>query len=592
MSLRVRGLLLLGISLVAAGCAGESARLPAITAGGAGANAPTLKASVRFFVPNRIGNETARGHKLNRRSRGRLHQLFIAANTAGIKLFVYPAGTRTGALAQLVGDISSASPQCTPVTNGRACSFTVTVPAGGPYDFVVSTFDAAPVGGVIPGSANQLGAAVDTTTIAVGKANAVAISVGGVVATTFVIVPRPGLFHAIASTTQQITIGALDRDGNLIATDGYVDPAGDPLTIAPSSNAGSAIAFTPPSFAAPQANGVTLKYDAIHATSAQVQNGIDATLSAPGSGVVAGTAELQIQPFIVTGISTGSGPEEVALNGGWQYVTDVTGNEVQVFAFTTLNISQPSGNPNGIAAGPGGSVWITWSGANGIQKLEQAGGSLSIGSFISLPGTGPIRIAAGPDGAMWFSEFTANAIGRISSSGVVTSYPLPTANAGPQGITAGPDGAVWFAECHTGKIGRIPVDATPGSSAQITEYASLTSGALSYPFGIVAGADGALWFTETGQDRIGRITTNGVVTEIPAPQETSEIASGPDGALWFTEENSSKIGRILTSATPATPGIIEFTTPDSSSNPVGIAVDADGSLYYTENAVDKLIHMR
>jgi virginiamycin B lyase len=567
MNVRVRGVSLLGILLVAGGCTGASARLPAVSAGGGSASAPRLTASVVFFIPNRIGGETVGRRKLTRRSRGRLHQLFIAANTAGIKLFVYPAGTRTGALAQLVGDVSSTSPQCTHVANGRACSFSVVVPAGGPYDFVVSTYDQAPVGGVIPGGAGQLGAAVDTTKIAVGKANSVSISVGGVVASTFVIVPRPGLFHAIASTTQQITIGALDRDGNLIASDGYVDANGSALTISPTSNAGSAISFTPASFAAPQANGITLKYDATRATSTQFQNGIDAILSAPGNGIAAGTAQIQIQSYIVTTTSTGSGPEDVALNGGWQYVTNVTGNQVQVFAYTILNIFQSSGNPNGIAAGPAGSVWIAWSGASGLQELQQVGASVSIGTFISLPGTGPIRIAPGPDGAMWFSEYTANAIGRITPAGTVTSYPLPSANAGPQGITAGPDGAMWFAECTTGKIGRIPVNATPGSSAQITEYSSLAAGNHSFPFGIVAGTDGALWFTETGQRLIGRITTNGSVTEIPAPEDTSEIASGPDGALWFTEENSSMIGRILTSATPASPGIIQF-------------------------AVDKLIHMR
>jgi virginiamycin B lyase len=589
MSSRAPGLLLLGILLAAGGCAGGNPRSPTPPAGGGGGG-PTLNASVRFLVPNRIGNDTARGHKLNRRSRGRLHQLFIAANTAGIQLFVYPSGTRTGALAQLVGDVSSSSPQCTHVANGRACSFSIAVPAGGPYDFVVTTYDQAPVGGAIPGAANQLGAAVDTTKIAVGEANAVSIAVGGVVASTFVIVPRPGLFHAIASTTQQITIGALDRDGNLIASDGYVDASGDAVTITPASNAGSAISFTPASFTGPQVSGVTLKYDATRATSSQLQFGIAAVLSATSNGIVPGTAQVQIQPHLESPTSTGSGPEDVALNGGREYVTDVTGNTVQSFGATTINVLHASGNPNGIAAGPGGSVWIAWSGASGIQELQQVGTSVSIDSFISLPGAGPIRIAQGPDGAMWFSEFTANAIGRISPAGTITSYPLPTTNAGPQGITAGPDGAVWFAECNSGKIGRIPVDATPGSSAQITEYSSLSAGAG--PFGIVAGADGALWFTETDRSNIGRITTTGSVTEIPAPDDTSEIASGPDGALWFTQENDSMIGRILTSATPANPGIVEFPTSDPNAEPVGIAVDADGSLYYTENAVNTLIHMR
>jgi virginiamycin B lyase len=589
--MRVRGLALLGITLVTAGCAGESARLPSAATPGGGSSTRMLSASVRFKIPNRIGSDTARGRKLTRRSRGRLHQLYIAANTAGIKLFVYPTGTRTGALAQLVGDVSSSSPQCTHVADGRSCSFSVAVPAGGPYDFVVSTFDAAPVGGAIPGGAVQLGAAVDTTTIAVGKANTVSIAVGGVVASTFLIVPQPGLFHAIASTTQQITIGALDNDGNLIASDGYVDANGNALAIVPTSNAGSAISFAPASFTAPQAAGVTLKYDATRATAAQLQNGINATISAPANGAVAGMSQFQIQPYVSLPTSTVSGPEDVALNGGWQYVSSPSNNEVQVFAGTLVNVGHTAGAPNGVAAGPSGAVWIAWAGADGIQELLQLGGSLSISAFTSLPGTGPIRIAAGPDGAMWFSEFTANAIGRISPTGIVTSYPLPTANARPQGITAGPDGAMWFAECAVGQIGRIPVNATPGSGAQIKEYGPLGS-AFSQPFDIVAGADGALWFTETGTSEIGRIATNGAITEIPTSGPTSEITASPDGAIWFTEELGSKFARILTSATIANPGIVEFPTLDPTSNPVGIAVDTDGSIYYAENAAGRLVHIR
>jgi virginiamycin B lyase len=45
----------------------------------------------------------------------------------------------------------------------------------------------------------------------------------------------------------------------------------------------------------------------------------------------------------------------------------------------------------------------------------------------------PLGITAGPDGALWFSESaccgnTAAKIGRISTAGVITEFPIPTAN--------------------------------------------------------------------------------------------------------------------------------------------------------------------
>ena len=38
-----------------------------------------------------------------------------------------------------------------------------------------------------------------------------------------------------------------------------------------------------------------------------------------------------------------------------------------------------------------------------------------------------------------------NNIGRITTSGIITEYPVPTANSYLY-ITAGPDGALWFTD--------------------------------------------------------------------------------------------------------------------------------------------------
>ena len=52
--------------------------------------------------------------------------------------------------------------------------------------------------------------------------------------------------------------------------------------------------------------------------------------------------------------------------------------------------------------------------------------------------SGPVAIVPGPDGALWFTELTANKIGRITTAGVVTEYPIATANSQPDGIALGP----------------------------------------------------------------------------------------------------------------------------------------------------------
>lgn len=95
---------------------------------------------------------------------------------------------------------------------------------------------------------------------------------------------------------------------------------------------------------------------------------------------------------------------------------------------------------------------------------------------------------------MWFTEGVGGRIGRITTTGVVTEFPIPTANGGE--ITTGPDGALWFV-AGRGKIGRIT------TAGLVTEFAVPTDG--SGPHSITTGPDGALWFTEYYGSRVGRL---------------------------------------------------------------------------------------
>jgi virginiamycin B lyase len=122
-----------------------------------------------------------------------------------------------------------------------------------------------------------------------------------------------------------------------------------------------------------------------------------------------------------------------------------------------------------ITAGPDGALWLT---ADGIARMATDG---TVTPYPAAAGLGPAQITSGPDGALWFTEFSANKIGRMTTAGMVTEYPVPTANSGPIGIASGPDGALWFTEFYGNKVGRI---STAGS---ISEYAVPT--AISEPWG-------------------------------------------------------------------------------------------------------------
>ena len=193
----------------------------------------------------------------------------------------------------------------------------------------------------------------------------------------------------------------------------------------------------------------------------------------------------------------------------------------------------------------------------------------------------PSGIAAGPDAALWFTEEAGNQIGRITTAGVITEFPITTANIYfPVGIVAGPDGVLWFT--GGGAIGRIT------TAGVITAFQMLSG--VSSPYGIATGPGGTLWFTVENPpaigDRIGRITPDGMITEFPVSTPNSRlqgIAAGPDGALWFTEYAANKIGRITQDGV-----VTEYPVPTADSNPPGIAAGPDGALWFTEFRTGKI----
>ena len=270
----------------------------------------------------------------------------------------------------------------------------------------------------------------------------------------------------------------------------------------------------------------------------------------------------------------------------------------------------------GIVAGPDGSLWFTEPLANKIGRITLSG---EISEF-ALPSDGaPGRIALGPDGNLWFTEYTADRIGRISVSGEITEFPVPTVGSLPRGITGGPDGNLWFAEEGGNRIGRITTSGevaeydvpTPqaglngvafssdgnlwftesnafqvgriGPSGEIREFA--LEPRFGYPHAIAPGADGRIWFTQIpgSVSTMGRIAPDGTLQEIAlATYTASDLTSAPDGDLYFTQSDGL-IGRV-----PLQGSIVRYAIPSGGGNPQGIAVAADGTVWFAEPDLNRI----
>jgi streptogramin lyase len=530
--------------LCACGGGGGSGVPPA----GSVSGSQTIDTAIQITVPNASKTTNA---KLRRR-------YSTAWNTAGVTIAAYtsPRSSNPTAIAQEAFDVSAASSNCTAIASGRTCTFTLGLPGTGTDDFVTTSYDAAPVSGSIPVTANQLGIGISAGVVITSGTNPLKFIIDGVVASASIL-PPSATFPALSNGKIPVNVQALDADGGTIVADNYVDAFGNPVSIAldlaslspltrrrdPASGPGTLFSISPQSISSPMPNGVTLTYTSSGLNSAEFNNGFTLALTAtPSNTGTAATASFSMPAsnFLYTGMNSNA-------------------------------------DPNGIAVGPDKNIWFTEGGsANAIGTMALGGTYLS---DIPIPtaNANPEGVTTGPDGNVWFTEGEGENIGVINLSKriVGAEYAVPATGAtvaNPIGITSGPDGNLWFTECNTSKIATFNI-----STHVITSYPTLTPNAA--PINIVAGPDGNLWFTETSADKIGKITTSGTVTEYSVPTANASphsIVVGPDGALWFTENSNNAIGRISTGGFAA-----EY--PVGSIALDSIAVGADGNLWVSSN---------
>jgi streptogramin lyase len=112
-----------------------------------------------------------------------------------------------------------------------------------------------------------------------------------------------------------------------------------------------------------------------------------------------------------------------------------------------------------ITCGPDGKLWLS----GFYQQFKVV--SLTVdGVSTEYPTANvfsdPQGLAFGPDGRLWVALHGDNAIAAITTTGQFEEFPIPTPQSGPAAITAGPDGNMWFTEF--GSVSRSNPVAPPG----------------------------------------------------------------------------------------------------------------------------------
>lgn len=117
-----------------------------------------------------------------------------------------------------------------------------------------------------------------------------------------------------------------------------------------------------------------------------------------------------------------------------------------------------------------------------------------------------------------------------------------------------------------------------------------TTGANPHSVAVVSNIVGLdVWFTEPGADQIGRLiytdTTHHVFREYTVTKGSRPLNLAADEEyIWFTAHQGNWIGRLTISSGD----IVTFPVPTADSQPAGIDIAPDGSVWFTEMAADRI----
>ena len=190
----------------------------------------------------------------------------------------------------------------------------------------------------------------------------------------------------------------------------------------------------------------------------------------------------------------------------------------------------------------------------------------------------------------------------------------------PKGICYGPNGDLFIADSGYSIIFRVDTngiihkfagqvdsegfsgDGGPAVDAQFSE-----------PRDVAVGSDGCVYISDYGNQRIRKVDNNGIITTVAGNGERGfngengpattislydpeSIAMGPDNSLYIADKYNYRIRRVRPGgmiSTVAGNGTLS-NSPDgisaleASVRPTGLAIGPDGSIYYSDIAVDKV----
>jgi streptogramin lyase len=566
--------------------------LPARTA--ASARQPATKkhlqkATLRVLIPG----------KRRRAGKHGVHPAFVSPSTVAIESVVNPATDDI----TTVTDVSPGSTACgAPLADGsRICTVVVLAPPGADT-FTFSTWDQI-VADTIPSTANELGVAQLTHTIAIDSLNTLEVYISGIVANFETMPAYVSLPAYETPNTYAFTVYADDADGNRITATNGGAGASDPYAnggITATLNATGAVHSKLSVNGGPASSSAKVLYSADKLVLTYDGKGVPnyfAVVTFSASNVEP-EPDVRVSPMFLTSTSRAFGtgpPYTLNLYSGitadlvvsefdspaTYHVTESTG------CARIVTLGNNGGTPtipvtSGPNAGTGCSIFVSdGTSTDTVTVTNTTGsGSVTTPTFTSYPVSGkPRNIAAGPDGKLWFTDLGDGNVRTITTTGTVALVKALPADGSLIPMAAGSDGNMWFAfGTNNNSLASV---ITPATGALVSYPISLFSSFSSE----VVGPDGNIWFTD--EYGMGRITEGGLVTTFAFPQLADGVLVSDAPNLLLASGTGLAVAQISSNGTV----LKQFTIPYAKSSVSGAALGSDGNLYLADSGNSSIERM-
>ncbi|MBI3935027.1 MAG: cytochrome C [Acidobacteria bacterium] len=200
---------------------------------------------------------------------------------------------------------------------------------------------------------------------------------------------------------------------------------------------------------------------------------------------------------------------------------------------------------------------------------------------VPTPGSRPHDPLVAPDGMIWYTGQRANVMGRFDpKTEQFKEYPLPTEGSGPHGLIADKEGNIWYTGNGAALVGKL----NP-KTGEVKEY-KMPDPKARDPHTPIFDKRGVLYFTLQGANMVGRIDPRSGSDEVrlismPTPRSNPYgMVVGSDGSIYFCEFGGNRLAKIH----PDTMELTEYTLPNPATRPRRIAITPDDVLWYSDYA--------